>query len=342
MTRGKSANRITTPELIEKVNPKNKELIKEFIAYLCSLGRAETTLVQYEYDLNIFFVWNLQSNNNKFFTEIGKRDFVIFQGYLLRDNKCGPRRIRRIKSVLSSLSGYIENILDEEYPGFRNSVSRIESPADAPVREKTVLTKEMVNDILQFFIDEGNYQAACFMALAAFSGARKSELLRFKESYFKPENIVFGSLYKTSEKIKTKGKGGGKFIHKYVLAKEFDPYLNLWLEQRGDLGIDVDALFVVNRNGEWVQSKDGMVKRWFEKLTEHFKMPMYCHMFRHFWTSEMQRSNIPDSVITKLCGWDSSDMVSLYSDLTIDDEIGKYFDETGIKSDIKEGKLKDL
>jgi len=59
-------NNITSPELIQQVSKENKELMNEFIDYLKSIDKSPTTINGYINDLNIFFVWNLQNNNNKF------------------------------------------------------------------------------------------------------------------------------------------------------------------------------------------------------------------------------------------------------------------------------------
>ena len=53
-------------------------------------------------------------------------------------------RIRRVKSVISSMSNFIENILDEEegYEGYRAIIRKIESPVKEEVREKTIFEPE--------------------------------------------------------------------------------------------------------------------------------------------------------------------------------------------------------
>ena len=88
---------------------------------------------------------------------------------------------------------------------------------------------------LETLVEKKKYQTACAVALAIFSGARKSELTRFKVDYFNEENIIFDALFKTKEKIKTKGRGKGKFIHKYVLL-DFKKYFDLWMAERERLG----------------------------------------------------------------------------------------------------------
>lgn len=336
-------NKITTPELIDQISQENKELYQEYIAYLHSIDRSKTTIYQYEQDLNIFFVWNLQKNKNKFFTEITKRDFIKYQTYLISENGNSSNRVRRLKSVISSMSKYIEDILDDEFPNYKNVISHVPSSVNQPTREKTVMTKEQVDQVLDLLVEQKEYQKACLFALACFSGSRKSELLRFKVSYFKPEYIVFGALYKTPENIKTKGRGSqGHMLPRFTLAKDFDPYLKLWMDEREKLQIDSDWLFVTKNTNTWIQTKSSTVDKWFEKLSEQMGFPIYCHALRHHFFTELKRHNIPDSVVIQIAGWKSSEMLKIYNDLTIDDELGKYFDEGGIKKDIKDGKINDL
>ena len=151
------------------------------------------------------------------------------------------------------MSNFITDILDEEekYQDFKKTINRVESPVKEAVREKTILSDEQVDFLLDTLVEKKKYQAACAVALAIFSGARKSELTRFKVEYFNEENIIFDALYKTSEKIKTKGRGKGKFIYKYVLL-DFKKYFDLWMAERERLGIDSEWLLVskvTDKNG---------------------------------------------------------------------------------------------
>ena len=61
---------------------------------------------------------------NKYFPEISKRDIISYQNWLLRNNENSPARVRRLKSTLSSLSNYIEAILDDELPTSGQSSAR--------------------------------------------------------------------------------------------------------------------------------------------------------------------------------------------------------------------------
>lgn len=325
-------NNITTPELLQQVLPSNVELADDFIDYLKSIGRAETTIEQYKSDLRIFWVWNLQHNQNKEFIKITKREFARFQNHCLNEWGWSPKRIRRVKSVLSSMSNYIENILDEEpeFEGYRAVVRKIESPADDVVREKSIFTTEELQGLLDYLVEHEEYEKACMLSLAMNSGRRKAELPRFKVNYFTDENVRFGSLYKTPEKVRTKGRGKGKYLELYVMKKPFDPYLKLWLDERERLGIESEWLFPLKSNPA-EPLKPETLDSWAETFSRILQKPFYFHSLRHYFTSECLKNNLPASVVQEIVGWESADMVNLYDDRDADETLAKYFDENGIK-----------
>jgi integrase len=331
---------LTSPELLAQVNPENLALKDEFILYMQSEQKSEGTIKGYCNDLDIFFVWLLQNANNKYFVDIDRRDIIRFQSFLVKEGKSSSR-IRRVKATLSSLSNYIENIYEDEYPNFRNIINKVKDPVLNPVKEKTVLTDEDVEKLLSTLVQQEKYMQACFVALAAYCGARKSELLRFKVDYFDEENIIFGALYKTPEKIKTKGMGGGKMLHKYVLVHPFKPYLDLWLKEREKLGINSPWLFVTKRGNKWERTKTYAVDYWMKSFSDIIGKNVYPHAFRHYMCTYYAKSNLPDTVIQEIFGWSSVEMVKIYKDLGLDEQLEKFFDEDGIKK-VESTRLSDL
>lgn len=324
MGRKTRQNKITSPELIAQINPKNIRLMNDFLEYLRSIGKADSTVKAYTSDLYIFFVWVLQNADNKYFPEISKRDIISYQNWLLRNNENSPARVRRLKSTLSSLSNYIEAILDDELPNFRSIVRKIENPVNEPTREKTVLTDEQADQLLDYLMERGQYEKACCFALARYSGRRKSELTRFKVSYFDDENIIYGTFYKTPEKVRTKGKGvNGKMLTCYVLAKPFKPYFDAWMAKRADLGIESEWLFP-DRDDPTKTVPISTLNSWAETFSNILGIPVYWHSLRHFFTTSLAKANLPDSVIKTIIGWESLEMVDIYKDIDNEDEIGKY------------------
>lgn len=331
MGRKTKRNSITDKESLAAINPENDRLISDFLEYLRSTQKSETTIAVYLNDLQIAMVWCLKHNGNKPFPQWTKRDIISFQNWLVNENENSPARVRRIKATLSSMSNYIEAVCDDEYPEFRNLIHKVASPVAQPVREKTVLTDEQLDGLLEKLSGDGEHEKACMLALAMCSGRRKSELVRFKTHYFDEENIIYGSLYKTPETVKTKGHGKGKFLYCYTLAKKFKPYLDAWLKQRRENGIESDWLFPL-KSDPTQHLNAQTLNSWAQTFTRLLGVDFYWHSLRHFFTTSFVRSGLPDGVIQDIIGWSSADMLRLYTDIPVDEQLGKYFDENGIKA----------
>lgn len=329
MARKTKMNSITSPELLMQVNPKNTQLLKDFLNYLRAVQRSETTIHGYENDIQIAWVWCLQNNDNKFFTDWTKRNVLAYQNWLLNSNENSPARIRRLKAALSSLSNYIVSVLDDEFPSFKNIISKVENPVNQPVREKTIWEDIELEMLLETLTDKKDYEKACYLALAMYSGRRKSELCRFKVSDFSKENLVCdGALWK-SNPIKTKGRGGGKYIPCYTLAKKFRPYLEKWLDYRAEHSIDSEWLFP-NKSNPKECVKITTINSWSNTFSRLAGKPAYIHSLRHYFTTSLAKAGIPDGVIQSIVSWESSDMVRLYTDLDADEQIGMYFKDGDI------------
>lgn len=332
---------ITSPELLAEVNKKNTELLNDFLDYLRSVGRSHGTISQYKNDIEICFVWCLKFNDNKFFVDWTKRQIIKLQNWLLNNNGNSPARVRRLKASLSSLSNFIENLLDDEYPDFRNIINKVESPVNQPVRDKTVITEEQANSLLDYLVENGKYDKACSVALAMYSGRRKSELLRFKVSDFGEDHLVCdGALYQ-SDPIKTKGRGvGGKMLKTYCLAKYFKPFLDKWMQFREEHGIESEWLFP-DENDPSKHAQVSLLNSWTNGFSKFLGFPFYYHACRHFTTTYFKRAGIPDSVIQQYIGWASISMVSVYNDLEADEQLSMYFGKEGI-TETKPASLSDL
>lgn len=330
MGRATIHNNIVTDAKVAKVNKTNMRLLGEFIDYLRSTKHSDGTIKSYRSDLLIFFVFLLDYCNNKSVLNLKKRDVVALQNWLIYENNNSPARVRRIKASVSSLSNYVESILDDEYPDFRNIVGKIESPTLQPVREKSVFTSEELQGLLDALMEKGEVHKACALALAMASGRRKSELTRFRVVDFADRNIVYDSLYKTERPIKTKGRGDGKFVHCFTLVNKFKPYLEAWLKKREELGIESEWLLVDPARPE-NPIRISTLDSWAKQFSSFLGKPFYWHSMRHFWTTEMLRAGIPETVIASIISWNSVDMVSVYNDQSVEEQIGAYFEKGGVK-----------
>lgn len=330
MGRKTKMNSITSPELLAQVNPKNKQLLEDFKDYLRSVQRSESTIHGYENDILIAWVWSLKHNDNAFYCDWTKRQIIKYQNWLINENENSPARIKRLKASLSSLGNFVESVLDDEFPNFRNIINKVESPVNQPVRDKTVFTDEQIQGLLDKLTERGQYNKACALALALYSGRRKAEILRFRVDDFVIERLVCGgALYKSSP-IKTKGRGiHGKQLECFCLAKKFDPYLERWLNYRKLHGIESEWLFPDKSNPNEHMSISTL-NSWASTFTSMLGIDFYWHAIRHMTVTNFKRAGIPDTVIQQYIGWSDISMVPVYVDMKADEQLSMYFNEDGI------------
>lgn len=321
MARTTFRNKITSPELTEKIDKKNISLMKRFLKEK-SIRASDKTIVVYESNMNIFFTWNLLHNDNKFFVDIKKLEFSDFFSFAVDELKVGSSKLNNMRSTLSSFSSFIEKFYDEDYPNFRNVILKvIESTPKETRREKTVLSDEQVERLLNH-LSKTDKQKACWLALAVTSGARFSELLIFEVDLIDENRTAFGNIFlETTRKIKTKGRGkSGKLLYKYILKEKFMPYFNEWMEEREELlkknNLSHNSLFVKS-NGQPASS--GTIRGWIKEIEMFLEVPFYAHALRHYLTTLLSKQNIPHMLIKEIFGWSSLEMVSLYDDSSAKD-----------------------
>lgn len=311
----------------QAVNEKNKQLLKEFIRYCVANNKSPKTCGQYEAQLKIFFCWNEKENNNLFFIDVKKRHFINFFGWG-REIGWSSCRLASLRAALSSFSNFIERILDEDYPNFRNLVKVLEPIHTEAVREKTVLTDEEVYGGIEKLAEMKEYQLACFMALLVSSGMRKSEVGQMKVKYFTTEKqIIWNGLAYKTPKLRTKGKGvEGKQISRYVFRANFDKYLELWLAERERLKITLPELFVVKSGkGDYAPAKTESFTNWCNKIGQLLGIEsFYAHSARHFFTTSLKKKGWTSDVIQKTMEWSSADLVNVYVDISKEDELSEF------------------
>ncbi len=327
MARKTRQTRITSSEKTARINPSNLQLKRDFLVYMKSLQRSAGTIKGYSSDLDIVMTYILDELDNKAFHKLTKRDLIGFQNWMV-DRGMSSARIRRIKAAISSLSAFIEDLLDDEpeYDGYKSIVRKIANPPLTPVREKTVWSDAELESLLDQLTKDGEYAKACYVALGMYSGRRKSELARFKMTDFDAGHVVCnGALYR-SDPILTKGN---RMLECYTLKSRFDPYLENWKRDRVERGIDSEWLFPKADNpAEHIDVST--LNSWAQTFSRMTGRDWYAHSLRHYFVSALSRAGIPDSVVIDIIGWKSADMRKIYDDNPKDDRLARYFGEVDI------------
>ena len=100
---------ITSPELIEKINPVNKKLVERYLKNF-NTKRSDASVEVYRSNYNIFFCWNEIYNDNISFIDIKKSQMLDFFDFCVSELKWSPNRYSQMWSSLSSLSNFIDDM----------------------------------------------------------------------------------------------------------------------------------------------------------------------------------------------------------------------------------------
>ena len=314
-------NKITSPELIEQINPINKKLVDKYLRNFAT-KRSPGSVIAYRSNFNIFFVWNLLYNDNVNFTDIKKIEMQDFFDFALTELKWSPNRYSQVHSSLSELSKYIEKFYDTDYPNFRNLLTYIDKMPKENVRKKSVFKKEELDSLMLWLGEIGKPNEQCLLALIMSSGSRASELVRFTTDMIDYKHIAFEGLFlETTRDVKVKGRGvNGKEIPRYLIKDLFVPWYEKYLPVRKEImehnGKNHDYIFIKN-NGDpaTIYTIRGWIEKWDQKLSQHW----YFHAGRHFWCSYLIGIGLEKQLVQELQNWSSDSLVDIYNDNTAKD-----------------------
>ena len=313
---------ITSPELINQINPVNKKLVERFLKNYRT-KRSSRSADSYESNYNIFFCWNIVYNNNKSFIDLKKLELMDFFDYAVNELKWSPNRYSQVWSSLSVLSDFIENILDEQYPNFRNIVKKIGKLEKEPVRKKSIFTKEEMDNLMLWLDENQHVQEQCLLSLMLSSGARVSELNRFDINIIDLNNTAFDGLFlETTEEMQVKGRGtSGKKIRRYIIKDMFVPNYLKWLPLRDEImkrnNQDHNCLFI-KKDG--TPAEVSTLRSWMDKWDKQLEKPWYPHAARHYWCTSCLSMGLENSLVQELQNWQSDSMVRIYDDSTAKDK----------------------
>lgn len=321
---------ITSPEIIEQINPENKMFMKKFLKYK-NAKCSDTTIISYQSDLNIYFCFNVLENENKSFVKTKKLELSDFFDYGLLDLKWSGNRYLRMRSLMNSFSDFIVDFMDEDYPDFKNIVDKAVTKVEKiPVRKKTIILPEQVYRLRDTLIKEDKFQEAVYLMLIAGSGARISESVRIDTDLIDENHTAYEGLFlETTSDIKTKGHGKtGTMMSRFIITDVFLPIYKQWIPMREEIlkknGKEHNKMFI-KENGDPITLS--IIRTWITKWELVLGVNLYAHAFRHFIVSDLTRKGCSSDFIIAVMKWKSAAMYQIYNDIEDKDkkwkDIGK-------------------
>jgi len=287
-----------------RVKALNRFLVDRFLDYQEKAGRSARTVAEYRRALKTFFIWNADENGNVLFTGITEDGFVRFRKKAMDEWGWGTSYMYFSESVLSSLSSYVEEHLqdDARYAGYRNIIRKVRISPGRDQAAGPVYDEGQLMDLLEMLLDSDRHKEACILALAMYSGATARETLRLEASSFSRNALCAdGLLYR----VPLDGR------NLYVIKEKFDPYLEGWLAYRKDEGIVSRWLFPGTSDASRPLPFDSLHSV-LKNAARVSDMSMYWESLRRYAAVEFGKADLPYGILREMAGIDKNDMIAMY------------------------------
>ena len=316
-----------TEEEWSQVNKVNQQIAKEFLR---QSQLSPNTLKQYQSAVQIFFRWVMQELDNKPLNELKPRHGLSYQNFLVEEG-LSPNAVKFKRSVVSSLCGFVEVFMDDEFPTFRNIFNKkVPNVAKTNVREKIPITSEEYKKLCDELEKREEWQMLAFLKFTYFSGCRKSEvhqLLKEVVTYdkVKDRDGNYKPYYQTHN-VRAKGKGREGRLTKLIFDDEVKQALEKWLSVRGD--DCCEFMFVTKK-------KNGEVKHIDKSTFNYWASNTFSEILgREIWVHLIRSSRATNIVVEEgksieaaqvLLGHSSSETTKIYVVRDHDDDLDELF-----------------
>lgn len=323
---GKIAERSAsiTEEQWALVDEFNRNITEEFLRE--SVNLSPKTLVQYESSLHIFFNYIREFAGNKKLTEIKSRDFLMYQNYLTRKG-LSSSAIRLKRAGVSSLNGYLLTYYEEEFPLFKNFITKkITAPVQAFVHDKVPLTPDELIHLIKTLEEMEEWEKIAYLKFTYSTGCRRAEsrqllsevvnypLIEKKRMIKNDDGIEEerDSKYYLTHDIRCKGSAKIGKIRKMKFNEDAMDAIKKWLEVRGE--VDCPYVFTSRYNGIINQVSESTFNDWCSGLfTEIVGRRVHCHLMRESRATNMVLFEGKDiKIAQKLLGHVSSTTTEIY------------------------------
>jgi site-specific recombinase XerD len=313
-----------TKEQWNLVNPFNKNITEEFLRE--SVNLSPKTLIQYESSLHIFFNYIREFAFNKKLTEIKSRDFLLYQNFLTRKG-LSSSAIRLKRAGVSSLNGYVLTYYEEEFPLFKNFITKkITAPTQVFVHDKVPLTPEEFDHLIKTLEDMEEWEKIAYLKFTYSTGCRRaesrqllSEVINYplieKKRKIKNEDGIEeekDAKYYITHDIRCKGASKIGKVRKMKYDIDAMESIKKWLEVRGE--VDCPYVFTCKYNGVVKQVSESTFNDWCSGLfTEIVGRRVHCHLLRESRATNMVLFEGKDiKIAQKLLGHLSSTTTEIY------------------------------
>lgn len=327
-------------DLVEKyyptANQENKDMVKEYLDNATDLS--PQTIKQYDSAGRIWVSYINAFCKNKHLTEVKPIEFQKYLNYLYNLG-IFEANIKLKRSFISSLNEYIILFYGDDYPTFRNFVTKgIKTPVTGKKFTKEPLTDEEYDNLCKYLEEKEDWEKLAYLKFTYVSGCRKNETAQVLKEVVKYSPIISkiklkqedgtyidaeAKKYKTNP-IKCKGKKSAE-LRKLSFDEDTLTYLNKWLEVRGE--DDCPYMFISGRGENARKPSVTIFNDWCELFAKIIGRRIHPHLLRCSRATSLALQGKSIEAIQKLLGHKSSETTKIYIVKDDDEEEDELFVE---------------
>ena len=288
----------------KEINPKNRELFDRFYDYYCSLDRSEQSQIRNGSWVLRYLIY-LRSHGDKLFIETTQADVAVYEEEELY--MCTPTTVNTSRGAIRRFGKFIEENLFEEYPDYEFHLEGFNSKVRQYADKKVLFSQRKLDYLLEELTNREEYEAACFLAICAYSNFTHDEVREIRTDFFTYFNLQLNNYmwaYETmvmetmsSMKIHNVGK------RRFCLCKA-QPYITRWIEQRGKRNVLSEYLFPRNTTDVYCKYPKPTMRALYGKVNRLLPRdePINDANLFEYELREMIVDEIPEAVIKVLYG----------------------------------------
>lgn len=279
--------RFYDPVKLKNINKDTAKLYDKYKIDMTIRELSEKTIAGYENDLQHWFIFIYDNQDNQCITELEEDDIVEFI-YFCKKQGNNSRRIKRRISSISAFYKFLrrKRIIKE------NPLEFFERPKkDTDVLIQTFLTKEQVDLMKEKLKKHGDLQLETYALFSLSTMARVNAV-----SNVEWEKIDFDT--RTVNDVLEKE---GKLVTLYFSKEVKDKLLEL-KKYREENNIKDDGwLFITRYNQKWNKAVKGTLQQWAKRIGNLIDVPtLHAHDFRHSQSQLLKLAGMPIEQISEL------------------------------------------
>lgn len=302
---------------LDLINTETKKLMQKYMIDMSLRELSPKTIYQYQKDLEQWFVYVLDKQDNKCVTELSDDDVTEFFYFC----KMQGNNTERMKRRMAAVSAFYK-FLRKKKLIIENPMEFMDRPKKGqPIITQTFLSSEQIALMREKLIERGNLQLRIYALFSLSTMARVNAVanIKWKQIDF-DDRIVKDVLEKE-----------GKIVDLFFSEEVKDLLLQLKAERKAKEVDDYGWVFFTNKCTPEQSISTGTLNDWCKIVGEMIGVPeLHPHDFRHSGATALKNAGMPLEDVSALLNHSSTDVTKKFYIKEDKSRITKLKDEFGI------------